>query len=325
MSTAPHFPAFKPIELEDRAIIHPLIKAYRPETSEWTFTNLFIWGEHYGFQWSLWDDRLIVIATTNGGKPYAMQPLGSPGRADLTVKLLEWMKDEQSIPEPSIERADRRLVAEFEGDARVRVEPTRDHFDYVYLREDLSKLGGNRYRTKRNHINKISRTYTFEYVPLESHHIEACYELQSRWCEARRCEEDLSLQGEWDAIREILANYPSLDLTGGVVTIEGKVQAFTVGELLNETTAVIHVEKANPEVAELYTVVNQQCAEKCWGDITYINREQDLGLPGPPGGQALLSSGSSGREVPHHAGRIVTAREEPVLIGPSPPAIPSHP
>ena len=124
------------------------------------------------------------------------------------------------------------------------------------------------------------RNYSFTYEPLGEQHLNACLELQLKWCQARRCEDDLSLLSEWEAIREVLSNYPLLDLKGGVVMVDGNVEAFTLGELLNEHTAVIHIEKANPEIAEFYTVVNQQCAEKCWGDVQYINREQDLGVPG---------------------------------------------
>ncbi len=39
----PLFPEFKPLGLEDREIIQRLLWDYQPETSELTFTNLFIW------------------------------------------------------------------------------------------------------------------------------------------------------------------------------------------------------------------------------------------------------------------------------------------
>lgn len=86
--------------------------------------------------------------------------------------------------------------------------------------------------------------------------------------------------GEWEAVREILTNYHILNLTGGVIMIEGRVEAFTIGELLNENTAVVHIEKANPEIPGLYPMINQQFCEKSLHNITYVNREQDLGIDG---------------------------------------------
>jgi hypothetical protein len=209
-----------------------------------------------------------------------MQPMGPSPRRDAVSAVLKWLRDEEQMSEPTIERADEQLVGELKGTPGLIIESTRDHYDYVYLRDDLVQLAGNKYRTKRNHINRINRNYSFIFEPLADFHLDACLELQSNWCEIRRCDEDLSLLGEWEAIREAMNNFTSLGLQGGVITIGGKVEAFSVGEMLNDATAVVHIEKANPEIAELYTVVNQQCAEKCWGDVPYINREQDLGMPG---------------------------------------------
>ena len=64
------------------------------------------------------------------------------------------------------------------------------------------------------------------------------------------------------------------------VSVRGRVVAFSVGEKLNDETAVIHVEKADPEYPQLFTVINQQFCQHEWGDMRFINREQDLGVPG---------------------------------------------
>ena len=45
-----------------------------------------------------------------------------------------------------------------------------------------------------------------------------------------------------------LLHYQELSLQGGVILVGGKVEAFSLGELLNRQTAVIHFEKANPEI-----------------------------------------------------------------------------
>ena len=44
--------------------------------------------------------------------------------------------------------------------------------------------------------------------------------------------------------------------------------------------AVIHIEKANTDYDGSYAMINQQFAEHCWSEYTYINREEDMGLPG---------------------------------------------
>ena len=280
MRTIPEFPQFKPFQLEDMDFIRGVLRKYQPQTSEWSFTNLFIWQSHYQFQWTRFQDWLIVLGRENNDDTYALQPVGPPARGEVTRMLLEWLWEEKGEASARIERADQRLVSEL-GDAKAfLIEPLRDHFDYIYRSEDLIKLSGRKYHAKRNHINKFRRQYPFKYVPFMNEHLEPCLALADSWCEWRRCEEDLNLLGEWDAVREALKHFEALEIVGGVILVEDQVKAFALGELLNDQMATVHIEKADPEIQGLYAVINQQFCENCWQDIPYVNREQDLGEPG---------------------------------------------
>jgi hypothetical protein len=279
-TTLPVFPRLKPLALEDRDIIQNLLWDYQPETSELTFTNLFMWQSHYGYQWSLDGDRLLVVSTAGGRPLWALPPVGPPPRVDLCRQILGWLKDEYGVADPAIERADSRLAAELDGHPDFVVELVRDHFDYVYRTDDLIELAGGKYHTQRNHINSLGRSYHYRYEPLGEEYLSACLYLCARWCQVKKCDEDLSLLGEWEAIGEVLANYRALELKGGVILINDRVQAFSCGELLNKETAVIHLEKADPEMRSLYAVINQLFTREVWAGIPFINREQDLGEPG---------------------------------------------
>ncbi|MCX5806242.1 MAG: phosphatidylglycerol lysyltransferase domain-containing protein [Proteobacteria bacterium] len=280
MSKIPEFPDFKPIDLQDRDIFKNILKQCQPRVSEWTFTNLFIWRSLYRFQWSCYKDWLMIICRDSNDSFYAMEPMGPASRREAAFVLLEWLSKEKNASDPRIERADELLASELNGLKHLIIEPAREHFDYVYLRDDLVALAGNKYRSKRNHINQLFRSYNFEYEALDQHHIDECLKLQEKWCLLKRCEEDLNLSSEWEAVREVLHNYSALELKGGVVMVEKKVMAFTIGELLNDETAVVHIEKADPDIPGLYQIVNQQFCEKAWENVPYINREQDLGLQG---------------------------------------------
>jgi hypothetical protein len=273
----PEFPEFKPVELEDREVIQGVLETYQPRTSEWSFTNLFIWRFHYGFQWSVYRDWLLVLCTSDTNGLFAFQPVGPPSRMEVVRMFLKWLKDEKKEREPRMERADQLLVSEIQGTADLVIEPTRDHFDYVYLSEDLIGLAGRKYHSKRNHISKFRRNHSFTYATLSSDHVKGCLELTEGWCQLRRCEEDMNLLDEWEAVREALMNFDALRIKGGVILMDNKVEAFALGELLSREMAVVHIEKANPQIPELYSVINQQFCENCWQNVTYVNREQDLG------------------------------------------------
>jgi Uncharacterized conserved protein len=78
----------------------------------------------------------------------------------------------------------------------------------------------------------------------------------------------------------VLDHYNELKLIGAIIKVNGVSEAFTVGEQLNRNTVVVHIEKANSEIHELYPLINQQFLINQWSHIEYVNREQDFGIEG---------------------------------------------
>jgi hypothetical protein len=83
-----------------------------------------------------------------------------------------------------------------------------------------------------------------------------------------------------DATADALSQAVVLGLEGVVVTIEGAVRAFAVGERLNQNTAICHFEKADHFMEGLSQLVNREFARLLFTCCIYVNREQDLGEPG---------------------------------------------
>jgi hypothetical protein len=273
------FPEFKPIELSDRGVVTDFLRRYRPETSELTFTNLFIWRMYYRWEWSILGDHLVIVSSAEPGRRFALPPIGGSPRAAVVKSLLEHLGTNAAEP-PTVQRADGRLIDELAGDDGFIVEQTREHFDYVYATSDLVELAGRKYHSKRNFVNRFRAEYEFSYEPLGDAHVAACLELSDAWCRSRSCCDDLGLIGEHRAVREALTHYTDLELMGGVIVIDGKVRAFTLGEALNPETAVVHVEKADPDIRGLYAMINREFCEKALSGFAWINREQDLGDEG---------------------------------------------
>ncbi|MFH1060966.1 MAG: phosphatidylglycerol lysyltransferase domain-containing protein, partial [Pseudomonadota bacterium] len=180
---------------------------------------------------------------------------------------------------PRLCRVGAAALARMDG-ARVSARPDRDQSDYVYASEDLIKLAGNRFHRKKNHLNRFLKTQPHEYRPLDEGLVAAVLDMQQAWCALRECHQDPGLSAEDRAIYEALTNFGRLDYVGGAILVEGRVEAFSLGEPLNPDTAVIHIEKANPELPGIYAAINQRFVAEAWSGMTYINREQDLGLEG---------------------------------------------
>jgi hypothetical protein len=276
------FPDFRPLGLEDREFIREVLWRYQPDTSELTFTNLYIWRSLYRSQWSTAGQWLLLLQEKEGDEPSLLPPVGPSPRLAVTRLALGWLREERGVQRPRIERADSRLIQELSAAPELEVIPEREHFDYAYQTSDLIALKGGKYHAKRNHINRFLQDHgtRFRFVPLGPENLELCAEFQERWCEWRRCDEDMNLRDEWTAIRQSLTDYQALKVEGAAILIGEKVEAFTFGELLNEQTAVVHIEKANPEIPGLYAMINRQFCEKYWSGVPFINREQDLGEEG---------------------------------------------
>ncbi len=106
------------------------------------------------------------------------------------------------------------------------------------------------------------------------------FDLQDAWCDIRKCDATPGLASEALAVKEALTNFETLGIRGGAIRIDGRVEAFTLGEPLNSDTVVIHIEKTNPAYDRLYPTINRSFLEKEWSGYRYVNREQDLGEEG---------------------------------------------
>lgn len=269
---------FKPIGLEDRVLFKEIFAQDPPQTSELTFTNLFVWRHRYRPEWSLWQDCLLIIFRPEKEAPFGIPPVGPGDKERALERLCDALGS--MAPEVRICRVGEGFVDTFVDPDRYDVTYDRDNSDYVYLVQDLIRLSGNKYHRKKNHLNRFLKNYEFEYRSLDSKLVESFLEMQEAWCRIRECAENPALLSEDHAVYEALTRFGELDFQGGAVVIEGKVEAFSLGEPLNQETAVIHVEKANPEIQGLYAAINQMFCKNAWADMTYVNREQDLGVEG---------------------------------------------
>lgn len=274
----PLFPLFKDLTLEDKSLFDLAFQQFPPSISEFTFTNLFIWRHSYQIKICRLQNFLCLFAE-NGEPPFFFPPVGEGEVAECCRTLLRWMK-ERGIPS-KMARVPEEIISRLDWKSE-GLTPTfdRDQSDYVYLSEDLIHLQGRKYHRKRNHIKKFKERYEFQYAPLTPELISECLDLQTTWCDLKHCEVDPGLTKEFIAIREAFTHFEVLGMKGGAIRINGKIEAFTLGEPLNRDTVVIHIEKANPDFDGLYPTLQQAFLEHHWTGYTYVNREQDLGEEG---------------------------------------------
>ena len=270
--------SFQPLSLASQKLVDDFLQRYPPEISELTFTNLFIWRNYYRLQVTVLEDFLTLLAQLPGTAPFFLPPVGQGDIRAWAAAVFNYLKGQGH--QPRLSRVPASLVESLSAFPGVEVLFDRDNSDYLYRTENLIQLSGNRYHSPKNHVNRFKKNPFWEYQPLTPALVEECLNLQEAWCRLRQCDESPSLQNEEQAILEAFKHIEALPYRGCVIRIRGKVEAFTLGELLNPDTVVIHLEKANPEIQGLYALINQQFLEREWSGTPYVNREQDLGEPG---------------------------------------------
>jgi len=271
---------FKEIDINDKTVFDHYLSLRRYQNSEFTFTNMFIWRHAFNLRFSIVDDCLCVTGRYGQNYHFFFPPLGGEdSNIDSAIyRMIEHFRNQDyPITMKGITDTTRSVLEQVvPGLFRYERDPNND--DYVYRSCDLIHLEGKKYHQKRNHINKFIKSYKYNYESIDDSNIDECIQAEMEWMERR--EPTNGLEYEKIAVVEALRNFHDLKIKGGAIRIDGKIQAFSLGELLNPEMAVIHIEKANTLYHGCYAMINQQFAQHCWNNIPYINREEDMGIPG---------------------------------------------
>ena len=280
----------KPIKITDKGLFDEFFNKYPPESSEFTFTNLFMWRNYYNFLFLEFKEHLILFSydyLKNRREPikedskdyiYFFPPIG-PHPDKIIIELFEDLRNIEvhRVPEEICDN-----IKENENFSKLNLDcfEDRNNWDYVYNKEEILNLAGNKYRQNRRWLQKFLDKYSYDFKLLTGNLIEKCKELQLEWCIMRACTEDESLEAEQNAIYEALNNFDALGFMGGILCVDDKCAAYTFGEMLNKRTLVIHIEKAHMEYEGSYQAINNFFLKNCCIDSIYVNREQDLGIEG---------------------------------------------
>lgn len=270
---------FLPLQLTDKPIFDAYYHGGHYENSHSNFTTMYIWRDAYQLRWNVINDCLCILGIWNN-EHFILTPLGDRSNIGAALDQLEryFLTNGWHFEIHDVESSLVTLLNEIMPHHYTFSED-RDNYDYVYNVQDLITLGGRKYHSKKNHTNSFKRLYSnFKYQPLSPELTAACLAFEYEWHAAKNSD-DSTLDLEKTAIIETMNHFDALKICGGVISVAGKIIAFTIGEQITEDTAVIHVEKANPIYKGIYAVINQEFCKHAWSHLKLINRQEDLGIP----------------------------------------------
>ena len=256
-----------------------IIKKYAHLSTE-KFCNytpgvLFMWQGKDDYEYLEVNDTLILRMTNHEKKKVFLYPMGQDIDTALQV-MTDIGKVDGGTTIMGV--SDETAVALVEKCPCIAVTQSRDWADYVYLASDLKEYRGKHYNGQRNHLNKFLKLYpNYSYKIITPSDIKRLKDFLTQ----------LDFEAPTGSLRaeEKTRCYRMLDgmfdigCVGGYVEVDGKIIAFSVGEIVGDTF-YDHIEKGDKNYEGVYQLLVKETANAFCSGIKYINREEDCGDTG---------------------------------------------
>jgi hypothetical protein len=281
------------ITLEDRELLEEYLNGYSYRTSGLCYTSLYMWREINQFTWRRFGEYMCIAAADNlepeMGVSFMFPPLTRTGgyeSAALRETIYEAKAYFESKGEDFLmmlspfhmnEIFERAMPGEFSFEA------DRPNFDYVYDKNELIELKGKKFHGKKNHLNYFLNNYNYEYTELTEEMAPEAMDFIRAFNERKNLEdahERELLEMEEHAMKDVFLNLNKVGYITGVILIDGKIEALSIGGVLGRRTVTVHVEKANTEFRGLYQAINNEYCRHLPQNITLVNREEDMDIAG---------------------------------------------
>lgn len=277
---------FKPVEAEDMSRLHPFYGLRPNRTCDSVFLDSFLWKDYYKVKCAVSEDRAALWLMEKDGILSSAMPLCK--EEDLPhffYQMVDYFDNVLHKPF-YISLADAEAVEYLDLDPeKFEVTELDDLKDYLYDGNAMRTLAGKKLHKKKNRLNGFLKTYEgrYKYRRICCSDRQEVWQFMEKWRQQKveSYENEISLDYEVAGIHDILKNCSAFNVPMAGVYIDGELKAFTVGSLNErENMAVIHIEKADPEINGLYQFINQQFLVHEFPNVALVNREDDVGMPG---------------------------------------------
>ncbi len=281
--------SFDTIREGDREYLDSFFESYDYRSAYYSFLSNYLWRRDYARYWDVIDGYLVIGRIYNGenGPEGAIwMPFTGTGTYDregLRNAVYEMKRRmNEAGTGMNIEGVPAHMLPVLEDAFGDKLMSRRDrNFDeYVYEKEKLITLSGRALHKKRNHLNYFLNNYDFRTRPLTKDDFADILRLtDSVRSEHNRTEEQaVTLEQEKRAIRIMFEFIGNPDIYTVAVIIKDEMQAYAIGEMKPDGTAVEHFEKANLEYRGLYQAVLSEFCKALPEECEFVNREEDMGL-----------------------------------------------
>ena len=275
---------FRPIALDDAAVIRKLLAEDPPETADMSFSYEYAhsrsgcvatrFAQAAGCGFFRWREN---------GETRFSAPFGGGDRRQALAELAAHCRERSigmvlmDVPEP-FASGFREL---FPCDCTI--EEDRDEFDYIYRREDLASLDGRHYQDRRRMIHRFEDSGEWSYENLADANLGECRAILEEWVRFKLSGSTADcdhLEDDIAALKCAIDAYGALGMVGGLLRSGGRPVAFAMGEPLNARTMLVAFERALQTVRGASTMINREFVRRHCEGFDFINRTCDGGDEG---------------------------------------------
>ncbi len=268
---------FKPLTLDCLSLVRQDLCRDLPRTCDYSLGGTLLWRDYLQVQYANVDGALVYsLRLPDATTAFQMPADPAP---DLLRRIWEHCKETGADCRFTFVPGERKDVFYSLFDS-VSVQEQRDWFDYLYRKEDLITYAGKKLRGQRNHVNKFRASVPdWEFFRGTEDDVPRLREFYARFRQENQ-KEAPSWKEEERKIEEIFDRFSDYDFLCGILTVQGRVAGFSLGERVGDTL-MVHTEKADRQFPGIYPMLASRFTEAfADASIRYVNREDDSGDEG---------------------------------------------
>ena len=256
-------------------ILAPYMEESEIEFCDYSVGAKYLWRDEFIIDYAIYNDTLIMKESCEDYHTAFYYPIGK----DIKGALSEIDKycQEQELPLFFCCIDNEKAGELLERYPFSKVINERDWSDYIYDAEKFKTYSGKKLSGQRNHVNKFKKLYpNYEFsVITEDDFLDIDkflteYERVTEFTSSMQVEED-------EKLRDYISSMQALNQVGGVIRVDGKIVALSVGERVKDTL-IVHIEKGLREYQGVYPTMASEFAKAfAVNGVKYINREEDCG------------------------------------------------
>lgn len=294
---------FQKIRLEDRAEIEHFLNQSPYHQINCSFDVFYIWRNVGNVYFAITQDLLFIQGRDPDGSCWYFFPFGK-GDLSLGIELIwndylhhrnERAKqshlNSQNLDElPCYFRIVGARKNQFEDlitpdlTAKLGIQlvasPKRELFEYVYLADHFRGFKGKALQSKRNFVNFARKNFLPIYEPIQNKNLEDCKRFVLGFGSADVGFDADTFVQDQGALIDALEDFVHLNLYGGVIRIEGKIQALFIGTPLSDYTCLAGLFlRANHAYKGLAPLIFEEILMR-HQEFSYLNLDADVGQEG---------------------------------------------